>query len=85
MKVFFSKKFEKIFKKCPQKIKNKFIERLKIFKENKYDPLLNNHALSGKLNGFRSINISGDWRVIFEEKSEGIIFIAIGTHSQLYK
>ncbi|MFH1192383.1 MAG: hypothetical protein V1655_02815 [bacterium] len=46
---------------------------------------LNNHPLSGKLNGLRSINVSGDCRAIFEEKLEDIIFIAIGTHSQLYK
>lgn len=85
MFVFTSRKFNKMFKKCPQEIKNKFIEKLKIFKENKYSPILNNHSLSGKLNGLRSINVSGDYRAIFEEKSENIIFVAIGTHSELYK
>jgi len=85
MNIFTSKKFERMFKKCSQEIKGKFIERLKIFKENKYSPILNNHPLSGKLNGLRSINVSGDYRAIFEERSENIIFIAIGTHSQLYK
>ena len=85
MNVFTSKKFDKMFKKCPQDIKEKFIERLKLFKDNQHNPLLNNHPLSGKLNGLRSINVSGDYRSIFEEKSDDIIFIAIGTHSQLYK
>jgi len=85
MNVFTSKKFEKMFKKCPQEIKDKFLERLKIFKENKHSPALNNHSLSGKLKELRSINISGDHRAIFEEKSKDIIFIAIGTHGQLYK
>ncbi|EKD56618.1 MAG: hypothetical protein ACD_58C00132G0005 [uncultured bacterium] len=85
MNIFTSKKFEKMFKKCPQEIKNKFIGRLKIFKVNKYNPILNNHALPGKLFGLKSINVSGDYRAIFEEKPEVIIFIAIGTHSQLYK
>jgi len=85
MNVLTSKKFEKMFKKCPRDIKNKFIERLKIFKDNKYNLSLNNHALSGKLSGLRSINISGDWRAIFEEGSYGIILIAIGTHGQLYE
>lgn len=80
-----SKKFDKAFKKCPQEIKDKFIGRLGIFKENKHDPILNNHGLSGKLNGLRSINVSGSYRAIFEEKPENTIFINIGTHSQLYK
>ncbi|MDD5731376.1 MAG: type II toxin-antitoxin system mRNA interferase toxin, RelE/StbE family [Patescibacteria group bacterium] len=80
-----SKKFDKAFKKCPQEIKDRFIERLEIFKSDKYDPILKNHSLSGKLNGLRSINVSGNYRAIFEEKSDDIIFIAIGTHSQLYK
>ncbi len=85
MNVFTSKKFEKMFRKCSQEIKDRFIERLKIFKKNKYNPVLNNHPLSGKLKGLRSINVSGDYRAIFEEKSEDIIFTAIGNHSQLYK
>ena len=85
MNVSSSKKFDKIFKKCPQEIKDKFIERLEIFKENKFNSVLNNHFLSGKYKCYRSINVSGDYRAIFEEKSEDIIFIAIGTHSQLYK
>lgn len=85
MNVFISRKFNKMFKKCPQEIKNKFIEKLKIFKKNRYSPVLNNHSLFGKLNGLRSINVSGNCRAIFEEKSENIIFVAIGTHSELYK
>jgi addiction module RelE/StbE family toxin len=80
-----SKKFDKAFKKCPQEIRDRFIKRLGVFKENKHDPILHNHGLSGKLNGLRSINVSGDYRAIFEEKPGNIIFIDIGTHSQLYK
>ena len=85
MNVFTSRKFEKMFKKCSPEIRKKFIDRLKIFKGNKQNPVLNNHQLSGILVGLRSINVSGDYRAIFEEKAEDIIFIAIGKHSQLYK
>lgn len=85
MNVFYSKKFDRMFKKCSQEIRNKFIERLELFRENKYDPILNNHMLSGKLEGSRSINISGDYRATFKEKPDGILLTAIGTHSQLYK
>ena len=85
MNILISRKFIKMFKKCPPKIKDNFIKRLKIFKTDKYNSLLNNHSLSGQLEGLRSINISSDYRAIFAEKSADIIFIAIGTHSQLYK
>jgi addiction module RelE/StbE family toxin len=82
----YSKKFIKEFKKCPAGIREDFKLRLKIFIDNQYHPLLNNHPLQGKLKGCRSINITGDWRAIFEEIDEGQIvhFVAIGTHSQLY-
>lgn len=35
-----------------------------------YSPLLNNHSLTGKWRGYRSINITGDWRAIFVEVGE---------------
>lgn len=74
-----------MFKKCPPEIKMKFIERLKNFKEDKFSFTLYNHTLSGKLKGLRSINVASDWRAIFEETPDEITFVAIGTHSQLYK
>ena len=74
-----------MFLKCPQDVRIKFIERLKIFKLNKHDSALNNHNLSGKYKEYKSINVSGNYRAIFEETPDHIKFIAIGTHSQLYK
>jgi len=85
MEVFPNKKFEKMFKKCPPEIQRQLIERLKLFRNNPYNPILNNHCLSGKLKGLYSINISGDWRIIYKKEGENIILAAIGTHSQLYK
>ena len=85
MNILISKKFEKMFGKCPQEIKKKFKERLRIYRNDKYSSILNNHPLSGKMKGYRSINITGDYRAILKEKSTEVIFIAIGTHSQLYK
>ena len=86
MQIEYSKKFIKEFKKCPPKIKKTFKNRLNIFINNQNDPILNNHCLSGKLKNYKSININGDWRAIFEEINKGkiIYFIIIGTHSQLY-
>ena len=55
-----------------------------MFSLNPYDLRLNNHILSGKWSGYRSINITGDWRAIFRETETGVYFIVLGTHSQLY-
>jgi addiction module RelE/StbE family toxin len=84
MQIEYSQKFIKEFKKCPPNIKKAFISRLEIFNENIHHPLLNNHQLSGKLKNYRSINITGDWRAIFEETTQKYYFIAIGNHNKLY-
>lgn len=86
MLIEYSKKFIKEFKKCPDNIKKAFKIRLQIFINNEHDTILNNHCLTGELKDYRSININGDWRAIFQEIDSGeiIYFVAIGTHSQLY-
>jgi len=86
MAIEYSKTFIKEFKKCPVNIKNNFKKRLEIFIDNQYHAILNNHPLIGKLKNYRSINITGDYRAIFEEIDGGqiIYFVAIGTHSKLY-
>ena len=83
--VDFGNKFKKQLKKAPIEIKRAFVTRLQLFKQNLLHPQLNNHQLSGKLKGFRSINVTGDWRAIYSEHKGVIIFEMIGTHSLLYK
>lgn len=86
MRIDYSRRFLKDIKKAPKKIRLAFAARLGLFVANKFHPLLSNHALGGKYMGCRSINITGDYRVIFEEYDNGktAYFITIGTHSQLY-
>ena len=86
MQIEYSKKFIKEFKKRPINVKANFKSRLDIFINDQYNSILNNHPLSGEPKNYRSININGDWRAIFEEIDGGkiIYFVAIGTHSQLY-
>ena len=85
----YSRKFLKQLKKSPLEIKIAFRKRLELFIENSFDPQLNNHQLTGRFSGYRSLNVSGDWRAIFseyeEETNKIVIFEVIGTHSQLYK
>jgi len=86
MRIDYSKRFLKRLEKCPPQIIEAFQERLKIFIGNRFHLLLNNHALTGAWRRYRSINVTGDWRAVYQELEGGSVayFIAIGTHSQLY-
>lgn len=84
MNVSSHKGFEKDYKKLPKKIQEKFKERILLFQEDQFDPVLNNHSLRGQYLGYRSINITGDLRAIFKKNGNDIIFVAIDSHSNLY-
>ena len=86
MEIQYSRRFIKQLKKLPADIKVAFKERLKIFLENKYHPLLCNHPLRGDFVGCHSLNVTGNYRAIFKELNNGeiIIFSAIGDHHRLY-
>ena len=85
MRIKLHKKFIKGYAKLPPAIQEKFIERRELFLENPHHPILNNHALHGEYARHRSINITGDIRVIFRPLGEDVcLFYIIGTHSELY-
>lgn len=89
MKIKFSRKFKKQYDKSESKIRTVFEKRLQMFMKDPFDPLLNNHQLTGMIKSYRSINITGDWRALYSEYTPGnkrvIVFEMLGTHSQLYR
>ncbi len=86
MLYFSSRKFDRQFSKFSEKIKNQCIDRIEIFVKNPYDEILNNHNLGGAYTGCRSINMTGDIRIIYEITEDNMAhFLKIGTHSELYK
>ncbi len=86
MRVSFHKHFARRYKKCSEKVRVQFKKRLKLFFENPYHPLLENHALHGEWQKFRSINVSGDYRALYRHASDDIAeFFVIDTHSNLYE
>jgi addiction module RelE/StbE family toxin len=86
MKFNYSKKFVKQFKKLPESLKDAFETRLRLFVVDKYNPILKNHRLKGDYKGCQSLNISGDFRLIFQSDEENgiMLLIEIGDHHQLY-
>ncbi len=86
MKIDYHKKFVKVFKKLPHKIKSRFYDRLRLFEKNQFDPILGNHSVDPIYPGWRSIDITGDYRALFDPKGDDmVIFMKIGTHSELYR
>ncbi len=86
MKILFHKEFRRRYRKLRQKEKEGVDERIALFTENPFHPLLNNHALKGEYAGYRSIDITGDIRLIYEEPAHAIAhFVLLGTHSELYE
>ncbi len=85
MKIDYHRKFVKNFNKLSQKIKSKFYEKLRMFEQNQFDPILNDHPVEFIYPGWRSINITGDFRTLFEPRDNDLfVFMKIGTHSELY-
>ncbi len=85
MKVEFHESFTKRFVRLSPKVQESFYTRLDLFRQDKFFSLLRNHAVHGKYEGLRSINVTGDYRALFEDHRELVIFKLIGTHSELYE
>ena len=84
MRIKYEKRFEKEFTKLPKKIKEQFYFRSELFVSDPTHPLLHNHSVDKAFPDCRSLNITSDYRAIFFQINDTVIFIAIGTHPQLY-
>jgi addiction module RelE/StbE family toxin len=86
--IFSNREFIQQYKRVNVRIK-KFVDRkLQIFRKNPLERGLNNHPLRDKWAGYRSIDITADYRAIYREVRErkelNAYFIALGTHQELY-
>lgn len=85
MNILFHKHFHKSYKNLPQKIKEQFKKRLSIFTKDPFSLILNNHALHGEWQAFRSINITNNFRALYQSLGRDLVeFFIIDTHSNLY-
>jgi addiction module RelE/StbE family toxin len=80
--------FNKQRKTVPLEIKEAFLETLRLFLTDPFHPALRNHALHGTLAGYRSIDVTEDYRAVFRKTITGgqtlIVFHLLGTHKELY-
>lgn len=86
MNVDFTKAFNKQFEKLPDKRQKQAKAAVALFLQDITAPVLRNHPLKGEWQGHRSISGGGDLRLHFKiVNHDTVLFVAVGTHSQLYK
>lgn len=86
MITIFHKHFIKQFTKLPTAQKERFEKVIILFRNDPKHVNLYNHPLTGEWKGHRSISFGGDWRAHYKvTDKDTALFVAIGTHSQLYK
>ena len=89
MKVRYSPDFYRKYKKADVRIQNRVDEKIEVFLKDPYDLQLDNHTLKRQWKGYRSIDITSDWRAIYKETQIGdesvAYFVVLGTHDQLYR
>ncbi len=88
MEILYTKRFQKHYNQLDTYIQGKSKDAIELFRGDPFHTKIRNHPLEWKYLGYRSIDVTWDYRIVFAERSEGIYelveLIDIGTHSQLY-
>ena len=85
MNIDYSPEFARRFKKLPQELKFRVVEKEKIFRKNYRDFRLKTHKLSGKFKGRMAFWVDFKTRIIFSLINPRLAhFLSIGSHD-IYK
>ena len=87
MLVRFNTDFDRQFKtRLTNRQKIQALDAIDLFIDQPLHKDLRNHALKGEWAGYSSISIGGDLRLHFRMiDNDTAYFVAVGTHSQLYR
>lgn len=81
MRIQYSARFAKQFKKLPAHIQELAEDKINIFQVDPFDPRLKTHKLTGKLKNFWAFRINYSFRVIFFFLDDRTIRLsAVGNH-----
>ena len=79
------REFERQSKKLSQVIREKMWQRIALMVTEEFHSILYNHKLNPPYEGYRSINITGDYRLIYKKLGPDTYYLrAVGTHHQLF-
>jgi addiction module RelE/StbE family toxin len=87
MKIDYHKNFSRQFVKLRRNEQERVLNALKLFENEPFAKRLRNPPLKGNLSQFHSIDAGGDLRLLYFEKEENhivAVFVAVGSHSQIY-
>ena len=85
MKIYYSRRFAKEYKRLSKEVKLIAEKKEKIFRQNPHHSSLKTHRLSGKLKNFWSFSIKYKYRIVFEFANKNVVwFLSVGTH-QIYQ
>jgi addiction module RelE/StbE family toxin len=80
----YSSRFKRQYCKLTRRIQEATDERIMLALADEFHSSLNNHRLSGAWAHSRSIDITGDYRVIYQNRDGTFYALAVGTHAELY-
>lgn len=85
MTIKLNKSFKKQVKNLKPAQRARLQRALLVFRTEPNHPELYNHPLRGQWRGHRSISFGGDWRAHYKIVDDGALFVAVGSHNQLYE
>ena len=67
--------------KLPQSSRQEVMERIELFKDEKYHKLIKVHKLHGRLKGYYAFSIDFRNRIVFDYLSDAeVVLLAVGDH-----
>lgn len=88
MKIIVTTRFRRSFSRLVAKnelLKQTFHEHMMLFSKEPGHPSLRDHALQGKLVGYRAFSVGYDLRALYRKTKTECIFFDIGTHDDVYR
>ena len=83
MKIISTRRFEKSYRKLPDKTRKKFAKQLTYLLENSQHPSLGVRKLQGEV-GLWEARVDYRYRFVFSYSNDAIVLLNIGTH-QIYE
>ncbi len=82
MKIIYTSKFAREYKKMSKKVQLLAEEKEKIFRKDPFASILNTHKLHGRFGEFWSFTVDFKHRIVFEFGSNNMVYFhSIGDHS----
>lgn len=81
LKILYSPRFAKRFRKLPWRVRAQAMEREVIFRADPFDARLKTHKLHGELVDCWAFSIDHSTRIIFSFEKDGVVYFhAVGGH-----